>query len=393
MNILSPFPFGKFVPFLMAFSISCASFIPSAWAQPFFIGGYGDGIYSSYLNPDGSMDAPELLAKQSSASFFCLHPSMPILYAVTETMRDDPNNPAALVAYRFDAPRMAKKQSSGLAEINRQRINGDIPCHVTTDSKGRILVVANYTNGSVVVFPILADGSIGSESCNVVHTIVPGKKKSNGHCSAFSPDDQHVLVCDLGLDRVFVYEVDYQNGKLKPSANPYLELPAGAGPRHLSFHPDGKRVFIINEINLSMTSANWDAEKGLLTAIHHEPTVPEGVDRKGFSTAEVLVHPAGQYVYGSNRGHDTIAVMKLNRESGRIDRIATVPTLGKTPRNFRFDPTGKWLLAENQTSNTIFSFSVDATTGMLIPTQKKIDVKSPACIRFVPVSASSVGAK
>lgn len=389
MSTLSRFPFGNLPLFLIVCSTALASFTKLACAQPFFIGGYGDGIYSSYLNADGSMDAPELLAKQTSASFFCLHPTMPILYAVTETMRDDPNNPAALVAYRFDAQRMADKKPSGLAELNRQKIDGDIPCHVTIDSKGRVLVVANYTNGSVVVFPVLEDGSIGSESCNVVHTIVPGKKKSNGHCSVFSPDDRYVLVCDLGLDRVFVYEMDYQNGKLKPGASPYLELPAGAGPRHLSFHPDGKRVFIINETNLTMTSADWDAKKGLLTAIHHEPTVPEGVDRKGFSTAEVLVHPAGQFIYGSNRGHDTIAVMKLDRATGRIDRIANVPTLGKTPRNFRFDPTGKWLLAENQTSNTIFSFSVDATTGQLVPTQKKVDVKSPACIRFVAVSGSA----
>lgn len=393
MKTFSQQPFGQWTVFLVAFSSAFAVFAKVASAQPFFIGGYGDGIYSSYLNPDGSMDTPELLAKQTNASFFCLHPSLPILYAVTETMRDDPNNPAAIVAYRFDAQRMAKKQSSGLAEINRQKINGDIPCHVTTDSKGRILVVANYTNGSVVVFPIASDGSIGSESCNVVHTLIPGKKKSNGHCSVFSPDDRHVLVCDLGLDRVFVYEVDYQSGKLKSGANPYFDLPAGAGPRHLSFHPDGKRVFIINEISLTMTSANWDAEKGLLTAVHHEPTVPEGVDRKGFSTAEVLVHPDGKFVYGSNRGHDTIAVMKLDSASGRIDRISNVSTLGKTPRNFRFDPTGKWLLAENQTSNTIFTFAVDATTGQLAPTQKKVEVKSPACIRFVPVTESAAGAK
>jgi 6-phosphogluconolactonase len=152
----------------------------------------------------------------------------------------------------------------------------------------------------------------------------------------------------------------------------------------LSFHPDGNRVFIINETNLTMTSASWDAESGRLQSIHHEPTVPEGVDRKGFSTAEVLVHPAGQYVYGSNRGHDTLAVMRLELNSGVLQRIATVPTLGKTPRNFRFDPSGKWLLAENQSSNTIFTFAVDAHSGALKATQKSIEVKSPACIRFVP---------
>ncbi|XZE44416.1 lactonase family protein [Pirellulaceae bacterium SH467] len=353
-------------------------------AQPFFLGGYGDGIYSSYLHQDGSMDVPKLLAKQNNASFFCLHPRLPILYAVTETMRDDPNHPAAVVAYRFDANAMHQKQDASLKEVNRQRIDGDIPCHVTTDSQGRYLVIANYTNGSVVVYPIQADGSIGNESCNVVHTVVEGKKRSNGHCSAFSPNDRFVLVCDLGLDRVFVYEMDYETGKLKPGAFPFLELPAGAGPRHLSFHPDGKRVFIINETNLTMTSADWDAATGRLAVIHHEPTVPEGVDRKGFSTAEVLVHPSGRYVYGSNRGHDTIAVMELDRDSGRLERTATVPTLGKTPRNFRFDPTGKWLLAENQTSNTIYTFAVDPASGQLTPTQKKVDVKAPACIRFVP---------
>jgi 6-phosphogluconolactonase len=363
----------------------CLSFsgVRQVKAQPFFIGGYGEGIYLSRLATDGSMSPAVLLAEQKNPSFFCLHPKLDVLYVVSETMRNDPSNPATVVAYRFDRAAIESGESPSLSVLNSRRIDGDIPCHITIDSGGRSLVIANYINGSVVTFVVNDDGSIGQEGSNIVHELVDGKKASNGHCSAIAPGDQWVLVADLGLDRVFVYAFDAETGKLTPSAHPYLRLPDGSGPRHLSFHPDGRTIFIINETNMTMTSARWDGSAGKLTLINTVGTLPPDTQTSGFSTAEVLVHPSGRFVYGSNRGHDTIVTMKVDPQSGSIQRLRNTSTLGKTPRNFRLTPCGTLLLAENQGSDTIFSFSIDEETGQLTATGHSITVPAPACIRFV----------
>lgn len=359
--------------------------VAEVFAQPFLISGYGEGIYYSALSEDGAMSDPVLLVKQFNASFFCFHSKQKdLVYSVTETMRNDPNNPAAIVAYRLDRQSALNRNIPTLQRINDQRIDGDIPCHVTMDPAGKFLIVANYTNGSVVVFPVnQEDGSVMPECCNLVHQLTDGKKSSNAHCSALSPTGRWVLVADLGLDRVMIYQLDSQTGRLTPAEQPFLKMADGAGPRHLSFHPSGKYVYIINETNLTMTSAAWDEAAGQLTTLNTVSTVPEGTQTKGFSTAEVLVHPRGRFVFGSNRGHDTIVTMMIDSNSGRIDRVANESSGGKTPRNFRISPDGRFLLAENQTSNTIFSFAIDENVGKLIPSGKYTSVKSPACIRFL----------
>jgi 6-phosphogluconolactonase len=352
-------------------------------AQPFFISGYGDGLYVSTLNGDGAMTPAVLIAEQANASFFCFHPTLDVIYAVTETMRKDPKNPAMVVAYRAEKKTYLTGKTPKLSKLNSQPVDGDIPCHVVVDETGKHIIIANYTNGSVVVYPLAADGSIEKESCNIVHEIVPGKKKSNAHCSAVAPGNRWVLVADLGLDRVFVYELDQLSGKLKPGPHPYLELPTGAGPRHLSFHPTGKYVYIINETNMTMTAATWEPKDGKLTTINHESTLPAGTNTDRMSTAEVLVHPNGRFVYGSNRGHDSIVCMAIDLRTGAIKRAENYPTLGKTPRNFRLAPFGQFLLAENQGSDSVFSFKVNGGTGSLEPTGQSIQVKAPACIRFL----------
>lgn len=357
-------------------------------AQAFFVGGYGEGVYASSLDQAGKLSQPRLLANQKNPSFFGLHPTLDILYVVTETMRDDANHPAEIVAYQFKTSKPGDNkaidnQIVALERLNAQKIDGDIPCHVTVDKTGRHLIIANYTNGSVVVFGIEPDGKIGAETCNIVHKIVDGKTKSNGHCSVIDATNRWVLVADLGLDRVFVYELDSKSGKLVPGKHPYLELPAGSGPRHLAFSKNQKQLFVINELNMTMSSASWNAELGKLELINTEATLPEGEAKKGYSTAEVIAHRNGKFVYGSNRGHDTIVAMGIDAESGRITRLGNYSTQGKTPRNFRFSPDGKYLLAENQGSNSIVVFEVDETSGALKPTGERVEVPSPACIRFL----------
>lgn len=353
-----------------------------ALAQPFLVSGYGDTIYSSFLNAaNGLMDAPRKVATQAKPSFFSQHPKLPIIYAVSETMRNDEKSPAELVAYEVEFSTDGKIRR--LVELNRQRINGDIGCHVNIDSQGRLVFVSNYVNGSVVAFALDKDGKIGSETCNVVHQITDGKTRSNGHCSVLTPDEKNLLVCDLGLDRVFNYVVNYTNGTLSPANQPYVSLKQGAGPRHLTFHPDGKHLFIINELDMTMTSAQWDANSSQIRIIDTVDTIPNVPSREGFSTAEVLVHPNGKFVYGSNRGHNSIAVFHFDSSTGKLQLVETTSTTGKTPRNFRLDPSGKYMLVENQQSDNVVVFQIDPNNGKLTATENSIEVSGPTCLRFI----------
>jgi 6-phosphogluconolactonase len=365
---------------------SCLLGAATMMAQPFFIGGYGEGIYLSNLEASGAMATPVLVARQANPSFFCIHPKLDVLYVVTETMRQDEANPAVVVAYQFDRGAIQRGESPSLKMLNSRRVDGDIPCHIAIDSSGQTIVISNYINGSVVAFTVDRDGSLGPEASNIVHELVDGKKASNAHCSAIAPGDGWVLVADLGLDRVFVYSLEPETGKLTASDHPFLRLPDGSGPRHLSFHPNGKTVYIINETNLTMTSAWWDGNAGELSLINTVSTLPDDTSNvSGFSTAEVLVHPSGRFVFGSNRGHDSIVTMRVDPNTGSISRLRNTPTMGKTPRNFRLSPCGKMLLAENQGSDSVFSFRIDEETGQLTPTGHSISVPAPACIRFIEI--------
>jgi 6-phosphogluconolactonase len=355
--------------------------------QVFWIGGYGPGIYASRLQDDGSMAQPQLVATQAKASFFALHPKLDVLYVVTETAINDKERAASLAAYQFDRAGYLSGGLPDLKLLNIERVRGNGPCHVTVDSEGRFAVVANYGSGSVSLFPIQSSGLLEAESSTLQHQgSGPNTARQQGphaHCSMVDPTNRWVLVADLGLDKVLVYKLDAQSKKLVPGPNPMLKLADGAGPRHIAFHPDGKLLYVINEIGMTLTSAAWDAETGKLTEIATVRTVPEEQLQGGWSTAEVLVHPSGRFVYGSNRGHDTIALFAVSPQNGVATRIENFSTLGKTPRNFRIDPQGQFLLAENQDSNTIHSFGIDRGTGFLKPTGHSISAEKPACIKFM----------
>lgn len=356
--------------------------------QVFWIGGYGPGIYASRLNADGSMVQPRLVATQAKASFFVIHPKLDVLYVVTETAINDKERAASLAAYQFDRAAYQSGNLPDLKLINIEKVRGNGPCHVTLDSQGQFAVVANYGSGSVSLFPIQADGSLAPESSTMEHQgSGPNASRQQGphaHCSMVDPSNRWVLVADLGLDQVLVYQLDAQNKKLVAGPNPFLKLDPGAGPRHIAFHPDGKHLYVINEMGMTLTSAAWDAETGKLSSLGTVRTVPEQQLQGGWSTAEVLAHPSGRFVYGSNRGHDTIALFAVSPQTGVATRIENFPTLGKTPRNFRIDPAGQFLLAENQDSNTVHSFAIDRGTGFLKPTGHSISAEKPACIKFLP---------
>jgi 6-phosphogluconolactonase len=357
-----------------------------SYGQRFLIGGFGDGIYASTLQEDGQMTPPTLAVKQKRPAFFVFHPTLSVLYSVTENTRNDELAPAAVMAYRFDAAEMLSGPSPQLTPLNGQRVDGDTPCHVSVDAQGEWLVIANYSSGSASVFPLDKDGSI-LKSTSTLQNQGTGpntnrQEQSHAHCTMWDPSNKFVMLADLGLDKVFVYAFDRSKGVLNASQHPFLKLAGGSGPRHLAMHPNKKWTYVINELNMTLTAASWDATAGKLTEMQTIGTLPADAKGDNFSTAEVVVHPSGRFVYSSNRGHHTIASFKIDEATGKLTAIGHTPTQGKTPRNFRISPNGQFLLAENQDSDSVFSFRINQETGELVSTGKSIQAPAPACIKF-----------
>jgi 6-phosphogluconolactonase len=212
------------------------------------------------------------------------------------------------------------------------------------------------------------------------------QKAPHAHGIYVSPDNRFALVPDLGLDRVLVYRLDAAKATLTAHEPAGAALPPGSGPRHLTFSPDGKFVYVINELLCTMAVFKWDAAKGTLSDVQSVSTLPaDEAFKPAYSTAEVFAHPSGKFLYGSNRGHHSIAVFSIDRASGKLTPLQHQSTLGKTPRNFALDPTGTWLLAENQDSGTVAIFRIDASTGKLTPTGPLLEVPFPVSAVFLPV--------
>jgi 6-phosphogluconolactonase len=252
------------------------------------------------------------------------------------------------------------------------------------------VLVANYGGGSVASLPVGPDGRLAPASAAIRHSgeVVDPKRQGGPHAHSVNLDaaNRFAFVADLGLDRVFVYRFDPQAGSLTPNDPPAARTAPRSGPRHFAFHPDGRRAYVINEINCTVTGFDYDPERGALTEFQTVPTLPAGVEVKpSDSTAEVQVHPSGKFLYGSNRGHDSIVSFAIDPASGRLTLIGHEPTQGKTPRNFGIDPTGRYLLAANQDSGTIVVFRIDPATGKLEPTGHTAEVPAPVCVKFLAI--------
>lgn len=352
---------------------------------PFYVGTYtnrtSQGIYRSELNTsNGKMAPAKLVAKLTNPSFLCIHPNGNYLYAVTETVRGAGGEDARVMAYKIEA-------NGDLTLINSQRAEGDIPCYVSTDPEGKLAFVANYGNGSLAMLPINSDGSLKPAVSVVQHTgssVNPQRQMGpHAHSILLDPSGRWLCSADLGIDKVLTYQVDRQQNKIVPAPIPFLQQPAGGGPRHLDFAADGKWAIINNELTSSVTLAAFDSEKGAFTAKDLQSTLPSDYKEPGNSTAEALFSPDGNFAYVSNRGHNSIAIFKVDRTAGKLIPLGHESTRGKVPRNFRFDPTGKYLLAENQDSDSIHSFEFNANTGLLKHTGESIEVGMPVCIKFL----------
>ncbi len=338
------------------------------------------GIYRALFNSaTGELGAPELAAEKASPSFLAISPSKTHLYAVGEAGEGDAK---AVSAYQLELP------SGALTKLNAVNAVGQGPCHVNTDRTGKMVGIANYGSGSTVSYKVAADGSLSEPVSFIQHegSSVNPKRQAGPHAHSinFSPDNRYAYVCDLGMDQVQIYKVDPESGALLPNEPAFAKTPVGGGPRHLAFHPNGKFVFVNNEMSLTETVFAYDAQTGALTPVETVSTLPAGeAVTSGLSTAETVVHPNGKFVYVSNRGHDTIAVFSVDLETGKLTLIQNASAEGEVPRNFNLDPTGKWMLVAHQKSDTVAVLKVDEATGKLSFTGKKQVVGAPVCVRFV----------
>jgi len=342
------------------------------------------GIYVSKLDAaTGRLGEARVAAETKSPSFLAVHPNNRVLFAVGE-VNDFEGKPAGGVsAFAIDAA------SGNLTLLNSQTSGGAGPCHLSVDKSGKCVLVANYGGGSVQSIKVLPDGRLGDVGTFIQHkgSSVNASRQSAPHAHSInlSPDNRFAFAADLGLDKVLIYKLDAASAALTASEPAFAPVAPGSGPRHFAFHPGGKSAYVINEMTCTMTAFSYDAARGELKEVQTLSTLPPGETVKaGFSTAEVVAHPSGRFLFGSNRGHDTIVVFSVDAATGRLTHVENQPTLGKTPRNFAVDPTGAWLLAENQGSGTVAVFRIDAQTGKLTHTGQTLEVPTPVCARFVP---------
>lgn len=351
----------------------------------FYVGTYtngeSQGIYLCELNANtGAIENLGLAGECKNPSFLAIRPDGRFLYAVSEVSDGPERGAGGLAAFAIDP------QTRRLTRLNEQSSHGRGPCHVVLDKSGRHALVANYGGGSVAVLPIGDDGKLGAATSAVQHqgkSVNPDRQEGpHAHSIYVSGDQRFALVADLGLDKVLVYRFDPAAGTLVANDPAAADLPPGAGPRHLAFHPSERWVYVINELANTVTAFRYDAERGALKSLQTVGTLPEGTTVDN-TTAEIVVHPSGRFLYGSNRGDDSIATFAIDESTGRLTPLGNHSTGGKTPRSFAIDPSGRWLLAANQGSGTITVHPIDPETGKLEATEHVARVPSPVCIQML----------
>ena len=346
-----------------------------------YTGKNSEGIYAFGLDKEtGKLTSDiKLVAKTENPSFLALHPTKPLLYAVNETGSFNDQPTGAVSAFRLN------DKNGNLELINQVASRGKAPCHLEVDSSGGSVLVANYTSGTVAVLPIEENGGLGTTADVVQHlgsSVNPQRQEGpHAHCINLDGHHRFAVAADLGVDKVFVYPFDAERKRFDVFKASSVSLRPGAGPRHFAFHPNNRFGYVINELDNTVTALKWDSKKGKLSEIQSISTLPNDYEG-GNSTAELFIHPTGQFLYGSNRGHHSIVVYRVDKESGRLTYVENESTQGETPRSFGIDPRGKFLLAANQGSSSIVVFEMDQATGALNATGTRIDVPTPVCVIF-----------
>jgi len=317
--------------------------------------------------------------------FLTISPSGEFLYAIDCEQFGGTDN-------EFVAAYAVNQRDGQLTRLNHQSARGTASCYLDVDATGKTVVVANYSTGSVASLPVQADGSLGQASAFMQHrgsSVDPKRQLGpNAHCIVVSPDNRFALAADLGIDKIMLYRLNAETANLVTNeTQPFAILPPGSGPRHLTFHPSGQYVYVINELNNTITLFDYGVAAGTLTARQTIPTLP--TEFSGTSnTADLKITPDGKFLYGTNRGHDSIAIYRI-AENGGLELQRIEPSLGQGPQNLLITPDGRWLLCANMPGNNLIVFAIDADTGDLTPTGDVVSISMPSCIRWLSQESAS----
>jgi 6-phosphogluconolactonase len=337
----------------------------------------GAGFSLARFDTDtGALSKPQFLLEAKESAFFIISTDGTRLYTCNS------GTPGGLSSYAVEP------HTGHLTLLNRVLAGGGDTSFISLDRAGRHVLVANYDGGSVAVFALRPDGSIGGWTAFDQHrgqSVNPIRQThAYAHAIVLDPANRFALVPDLGVDRLYIYRYDEATGGLEPNVPAYVPIAPGSGPRHVRFHPNGRWVYLINEIASTIVAFTWDPMAGTLAPFQTVSTLP--ADFNGVSAcAELEIHPNGRFLYGSNRGHDSVAVFAIDQVTGKLSSVEFQSSGGKTPRNFAFDPTARWIILTNQDSSNAVVFRVDANSGRLTQTGDPVPVPSPFCERFLTI--------
>jgi 6-phosphogluconolactonase len=339
------------------------------------------GIYAYQFDTNSGALKPLHQTTDVKMPFFlAVSPDRNFLYAVDVEK-------AAGKSEEFVAAYAIQGRTGELKQLNRQPSRGTTTCYLDVDPSGKTVTLANYSTGSVAALPVKADGSLAEAASFIEHSgsgADPKRQKGpNAHSIVISPDGRFALAADLGIDKIMIYRLDAATAKLTPNeAQPFAALPPGSGPRHITFHPNGRRVYVINELKNTIAFFDYAPETGSLTERQTISTLPGDFTGKSY-TADLKITPDGRFLYGTNRGHDSIASYRI-AEDGKLTLVGLEPSLGKGPQNLLITPDGRWLLCANMPGNSLVVFQIDAATGKIKPTGEPTATPMPSCIRLVP---------
>jgi 6-phosphogluconolactonase len=385
---IAPWLIGLLLPLLLAL---CAEAAPVSQTHKYLVyvgtytqeGSSSKGIYAYRFDPDSAqLTGIGLAAETTNPSFLAVHPNHRFLYAVNEVSNYKGEKSGAVSAFAID------RATGKLTLLNQVASRGADPCYITVDRSGKYVLVANYTGGSIAVFPLLQDGGLGEASAfiqHVGHGTDPERQEGpHAHSIDLSQDNRFAIVDDLGLDETLAYRFDSTKGLLTSNDPPFAKADPGAGPRHFALRPDGKFAYVVNEMGSTVSAFGYDGAAGVLHPLQTISTFPK--DFPGHNDdAEIEIHPSGKFLYASNRGHDSVAVFAIDQDKGTLTLIEYAPTKGQTPRSFEISPGGSLLFAANEKSDNIVVFHIDSKTGRLTPTGKVLEVAEPVCVKFVPL--------
>ncbi len=331
-----------------------------------------EGIYVYKFNTQtGNLDSVGVAKGIKNPSFLAISPNQKFVYSVSET------GAGAVNAFSFD------KKTGKLTALNAQPSGGADPCYVAVDKTGHWALVGNYSGGNLSILPIEANGLLGKPTQTIQHEgkgPKPQQEKAHVHSVNIAPNNEDVFVADLGLDKIVSYHLEAKTGKLSAGNPESVSVSAGSGPRHFAFGLNPKFAYVIQELTGEITAFNY--KKGSLEAFQTVKTLPEDF-KENNSCADIHISPDGKFLYGSNRGHESLVIFSIDPQTGKLTYVGHQNVMGKTPRNFAIDPTGNFILVANQNTDNITVFKRNKTTGKLTFTGKEIKISMPVCLKFL----------